>query len=122
MPKIFIDATVVRSCAGRITPQLENLMFLDHVLQISDVMIMHHTDCSAEIWKNDDVRRDLNQRAPEHNEKIEQLKLPGFDDLLQSVREDVQIVRDSPFIRKELADRTRGFVYDIKSGVVTPVE
>jgi hypothetical protein len=38
-----LDAVVVRSCAGRIAPQLENLIFLDHVLNFTDVMIMHHT-------------------------------------------------------------------------------
>ena len=41
--------------------------------------------------------------------------------LEQSVRDDVQIVKDSPLVRKELAARTRGFVYDIKTGKVNPV-
>lgn len=38
-----LDAVVARSAAGRITPQLQNLVFLDHVLQFSEVMILHHT-------------------------------------------------------------------------------
>ena len=37
-----INAVVVRSCAGRVRPQLVNLLFLDHVLQFTDVMIVHH--------------------------------------------------------------------------------
>jgi carbonic anhydrase len=41
--------------------------------------------------------------------------------LEQSVQEDIDLVKASPLIRKELADRTRGFVYDIKTGEVKPV-
>jgi carbonic anhydrase len=41
--------------------------------------------------------------------------------LEQSVLEDIELVRASPLIRKELADRTRGFIYDIKTGEVKPV-
>ncbi|KFY33746.1 hypothetical protein V494_07353 [Pseudogymnoascus sp. VKM F-4513 (FW-928)] len=140
MPKIFIvaccdnrldpfqilglekwDAVVVRSCAGRIAPQMQNLVFLDHVLQFSDVMIIHHTDCSAELFKNDHVRETLKERAPAHNNAIDELEFPGFDDLEQSVRDDVALVHKSPLLRKELAERTHGFVYDITTGKVTLV-
>jgi carbonic anhydrase len=41
--------------------------------------------------------------------------------LEQSVRDDVQLVKGSPLMRKELADRTRGFIYDIKTGRLNPV-
>lgn len=38
-----------------------------------------------------------------------------------SVREDVQLVKASSLVRKELADRTHGFVYDLTTGEVKPV-
>jgi carbonic anhydrase len=41
--------------------------------------------------------------------------------LAQSVRDDIEILKKNPFIRKELADRAVGFVYDLKSGLLTPV-
>jgi carbonic anhydrase len=34
----------------------------------------------------------------------------------------VQLVKSSPLVRKELADRTRGFVFDIKTGKVNAIE
>ncbi len=40
----------------------------------------------------------------------------------ESIREDIAIIRASPFIRKELADRTVGLYLDIKTGVLSPVE
>lgn len=37
------DAVVTRGAAGRMASQFSNLLFLDHVLKFTDIMIMHHT-------------------------------------------------------------------------------
>jgi hypothetical protein len=37
------DAVVTRGAAGRMASQFSNLLFLDHVLHFTDVMIIHHT-------------------------------------------------------------------------------
>ncbi|GAM35989.1 hypothetical protein TCE0_018f04737 [Talaromyces pinophilus] len=121
MPKIFIDAVVTRGAAGRMASQFSNLLFLDHVLHFTDVMIIHHTDCSAQLFTNADVYQALTERAHDAPSKVADLILPGFEDLERSVQEDVQLVRHSSLVRKELADRTRGFVYDLKTGEVRPV-
>jgi len=42
--------------------------------------------------------------------------------LEQSVRDDLKIVRDSPMVRQELKDKAIGFVFDIKTGLLTKVE
>ncbi|KAL4872668.1 carbonic anhydrase [Aspergillus spectabilis] len=115
------DAVVTRGAAGRIASQLNNMIFLDHYLQFTDIMIIHHTDCSAELLSNADVCESIVQRAPEASGKVKDLTLPGFEDLERSVQEDVQLVKRSPLVRKELAARARGFVYDLKTGEVRPV-
>ncbi|KUL88120.1 hypothetical protein ZTR_04016 [Talaromyces verruculosus] len=121
MPKIFIDAVVTRGAAGRMASQFSNLLFLDHVLRFTDVMIIHHTDCSAQLSTNADVCQALTERASDAPSEVADLILPGFEDLERSVQEDVQLVKHSELVRKELADRTRGFVYDLKTGEVRPV-
>ncbi|KAL3483105.1 carbonic anhydrase [Aspergillus germanicus] len=140
MPKIFIvsccdnrvdpwdilglekwDAVVTRGAAGRMASQFSNLLFLDHVLNFTDIMIIHHTDCSAQLFGNEGVCQMLAERAPDASREVEKLKLPGFQDLERSVQDDVQLVKNSPLVRKELAARTRGFVYDLKTGEVKPV-
>jgi carbonic anhydrase len=45
-----------------------------------------------------------------------------FNSLEQSVRDDIAILKENPYIRKELADRAVGFVYDLKTGLLTPVK
>jgi carbonic anhydrase len=39
----------------------------------------------------------------------------------QNVRDDLEWLKSAPLIRKELAERARGFVYDIKTGRVYEV-
>ncbi|KAL7893272.1 carbonic anhydrase [Trichoderma sp. TUCIM 5745] len=115
------EANVVRTCAGRVKSQVENIIFLDNILHFSDLMILHHTDCSAGIFSNDSVREVLKERAPEHGESIDAIDLPGYETLQHSTQYDVDLIRNSPLIRKELRDRTHGFVYDIETGRVTKV-
>ncbi|UKZ74877.1 hypothetical protein TrVFT333_002547 [Trichoderma virens FT-333] len=136
MPKIFIvscddpriiasdvlglkqwDAVVATGVAGRIAHQFENMLFLDHFLHFEDIMIIHHTNCSAGIFKNDEIYRALEERAPGHPS----IRLPGFEDLEQSVRDDIEFVKSSPLVRKELADRTTGYIYDIHTGKLSLV-
>lgn len=40
----------------------------------------------------------------------------------QSVRDDLAILKASPFIRKELADRCVGFMYNLETGALTSVD
>jgi carbonic anhydrase len=100
-----------------------------------------HADCSAELFKNGDVRQMLRERAPGNDGTIEQLKLPGFDEyvlryasglaslfltfislsLEQSVRDDVRVIKSSQLVRQELSEQTKGFIFDIKSGKLIAV-
>ncbi|QYS97781.1 hypothetical protein H0G86_004994 [Trichoderma simmonsii] len=95
MPKIFIvscddpriiasdflglkqwDAVVATGVAGRIAHQFENMLFLDHFLHFEDIMIIHHTNCSAGIFMNDEIHKALEERAPGHPT----IQLPGYEE------------------------------------------
>jgi carbonic anhydrase len=39
----------------------------------------------------------------------------------QSVRDDLNFLKISPYIPKALADRCYGLIYDIKTGLLSPV-
>ena len=38
------------------------------------------------------------------------------------MKDDLAVLKKSPLVRKELADRAQGFVYDIKTGLLSKVE
>ena len=49
-------------------------------------------------------------------------ELTLFRSLEQSVKEDISLLRQSPFLPKELVESAVGFTYDIKTGKLTPVQ
>jgi carbonic anhydrase len=71
---------VTRGAAGRMASQFSNLLFLDHVLQFTDIMIIHHTDCSAELFSNAEVSQALIGRVPDASNIVQGLGLPGYDE------------------------------------------
>lgn len=42
--------------------------------------------------------------------------------LEERVRENIKIIKESPHIREELKARTKGLIYDIKTGKLTELE
>ncbi len=42
--------------------------------------------------------------------------------LVQSVKDDVAIIKSSKYMRTELAEQVSGFIYDIKTGKLNPVQ
>lgn len=69
----------------------------------------------------DEIRHD--QRVSKRSHRG--LFLPGLTNgssLKQSVRDDLAVIKGSSLVRKELADRSYGFIYDIKTGLVSPLE
>lgn len=42
--------------------------------------------------------------------------------LEQSVRDDLAVIKGCSLMRKELADRSYGFIYDIKTGLVSALD
>lgn len=51
--------------------------------------------------------------------KINMLTVDYHDSLEERVRQNVKLVKESPHIRKELKERTKGLIYDIKTGKLT---
>jgi carbonic anhydrase len=68
-------------------------------------------------FSNEDLQGKLKEATGADADHIDFLP---FSDLEQSVRDDVQRIQDSPHIPDHIP--VRGFVYDVRSGRLTPVE
>ncbi|KAH8670129.1 carbonic anhydrase [Tricladium varicosporioides] len=126
-PEYFLDmkpgegVLVMRNIAGHVTPALNDILALDAFLPISEIMVIHHTDCGASHFTNDIIRQKMKERLPTHRE-VDSIDFGGFKDLEQSVKDDLNILRSSPLVRKGLADKAVGYVFDIKTGALTRVD
>jgi len=110
-----------RTVNGHVAPVINDILALDSFIGITEILIVHHTDCGATHFTDDMIRTSLKKRLPDHDE-IDNMTFGAVSDLEQSIRDDLAILKASPLMRKELLDRSVGFIYDIKTGKVNPVK
>ena len=78
--------------------------------------MIHHTDCGMLTFSNDDLRGKLADEGADASH----IDFLPFSDLEQSVRDDVQRIKDSPYLPDEAP--VTGYVYDVTDGRLYPVE
>ncbi len=108
---------MIRNAGGRASQDaLRSLTISERLLGTTEIVVIHHTDCGMVTFSNEDlvakIHSDLGADATGWD------FLP-FSDLEESVRVDVQTLRDLPFIPRNIP--ISGAVYDVRSGQVTEV-
>ena len=106
------DAHVIRNAGGRASADaLRSLIISYKLLGTREFLVVHHTDCGMQTFDNDQLRQQLRRDTGADASGIDFLT---FSDLDQSVRDDVQAIRDSPLIPDEIP--VKGYVYDVRNG------
>jgi len=129
------DAHVIRNAGGRASDDaIRSLVISYKLLGTTDWCVIHHTNCGMEFFTNDVMRgllassletaaltdkgfQDVGKGPGSHaGEFIEWLTIRDQE---QSVRDDVQRIREHPLVPKNIA--IYGYVYDVKSGRLVEV-
>jgi carbonic anhydrase len=124
------DAHVIRNAGGRASDDaIRSLVISYKLLGTREWFVIHHTNCGMEFFTNDVMRgllansletaaltekgfQDVGKGPGSHaGEFIEWLTIRDQE---QSVRDDVQRIREHPLVPKKIA--IYGYVYDVKSG------
>jgi carbonic anhydrase len=110
------EAHVIRNAGGVVTDDvIRSLTISQRLLGTREVILVHHTDCGMLTFKDDavkaDIEADTGVRPP--------FALEAFPDLDRDVRQSVARIKASPFVPHK--DAVRGFVFDVKSGVLREV-
>jgi carbonic anhydrase len=129
------DAHVIRNAGGRASDDaIRSLVISYKLLGTREWFVIHHTNCGMEFFSND-VMRGLLANSSETAALTEK----GFQDVgegpgsragefiewltirdqEQSVRDDVQRIREHPLVPKNIA--IYGYVYDVTSGKLLEV-
>src|SRR5919199_3054101 len=111
------DAHVIRNAGGRADESaIRSLVISQRLLGTNEVVVIHHEDCGMLTFGNDDlvakVREDLGADASG-------IDFLPFSDLDQSVIDDAETLRNSPFIPNDV--QIVGAVYDVRTGKVREV-
>ncbi|HEY7633674.1 MAG TPA: carbonic anhydrase [Thermoleophilaceae bacterium] len=110
------DAHVIRNAGGRAQEALRSIVISERLLGTDEILVIHHTDCGMLTFTNEDLYAKVQEDLGADASDIDFLPFP---DLEQSVRDDVQYLKDSPLVPDDIS--IRGFVYDVKSGKVSEV-
>ena len=110
------DAHIMRNAGGVITDDMiRSLVISQRKLGTREIILVHHTDCGALTFTDDELRGEL---LDETGLKPTWSPEP-FRDLDEDLRQSIERLRRNPF----LVDSTqvRGFVFDVHSGLLREV-
>ena len=110
------DAHVIRNAGGVVTDDvIRSLVISQRLLGTEEIILVHHTDCGMTTFRDDDLKASIEAetglRPP--------FALEAFPDLEEDVRQSIRRIEASPFI--PVRDKIRGFVYDVKTGLLNEV-
>ena len=129
------DAHVIRNAGGRASDDaIRSLVISYKLLGTQEWLVIHHTDCGMETFKDDDMRRLLASSLKTASFGADGWKDPGggggsveadFVDWLtiadreRSVGSDVRRIRSHPLVPRDIP--IHGFLFDVKTGKLIPV-
>lgn len=112
------DAHILRNAGGRVTDDvIRSLVISQQQLGTREVVVLHHTDCGAQTFKNADFVADLEERF---QVDLQDRDFLPFENVEESVRQDVALLKASPLIPKDIA--IFGAVYNVDTGWISPVQ
>ena len=110
------DAHVIRNAGGVVTDDvLRSLLISQRLLGTREIVLIHHTDCGMVTFKDDDVKAQIEDETGLRPS----FALEAFPDEEADVRQSIRRIEACPFV--PFKDAIRGFVYDVKTGVLNEV-
>jgi carbonic anhydrase len=112
------DAKILRNPGGRVTDQaLVALVLGVTLLKVDRVLIIEHTRCAMASASEEELRRRVGDEA---GTDASWMSLGVIDDQVAAIRDDVAKVKAHPLIGDHVA--VGGFIYDVDTGLLNPVD
>ena len=106
------DAHILRNAGGRVTDDMiRSLVISQQQMGTREIVVLHHTDCGAQTFNNEDFQEHL---KCELGVDVSGQDFLPFQDVDESVREDMKLLRESPLIPDDVV--ISGAVYDVDTG------
>jgi carbonic anhydrase len=110
------DAKILRNAGARVTGDvLRTLVLAVHLLDVSRVLVVAHTDCRMSTVTDDDIHAELLAQGWD----TRSIEFRTISDQVETLRRDVQRVRSFPFLPAGLP--VAGCVYDVRTGLLEVV-
>jgi carbonic anhydrase len=111
------EAHIIRSAGGVVTDDvIRSLCLSQRLLGTREIILVHHTDCGLQKVTEDAFKAELEAELG--------IKpwwaLESFTDPYADVRQSITRLRSTPFVQHK--DHISGFVYEVTTGRLIPVE
>ena len=111
------DAHILRNAGGRVTDDMiRSLVISQQQMGTREIVVLHHTDCGAQTFNNEDFQEHL---KCELGVDVSGQDFLPFQDVDESVREDMKLLRECPLIPDDVI--ISGAVYDVDTGSVREI-
>ncbi|MEY3430162.1 MAG: hypothetical protein RLZZ79_159 [Actinomycetota bacterium] len=111
------DAKILRNAGARATEDvLRTLVLATHLLNVSKVLVMPHTDCRMASGSEAEVHAAIEKSSGIDTRSLE---IRTVTDQRAALEMDVLRIRSFPFLPKEL--EVVGAIYDVKTGLLEKV-
>jgi carbonic anhydrase len=112
------DAHMIRNAGGLATDDaIRSLILSTHLLGTRAIAVIQHTECGLMSITDDEFRWQLSSQS---GRDASHLAFHAFRDLDKNVSEQVQLIRENPYLPRKI--EARGFVYDVKTGRLREVK
>lgn len=110
------DAKIVRNAGARVTDDvLRTLVLATHLLGVSRVLVMPHTDCRMSAQDEHALHASIRASSGVDTRSLEFRTSP---DQVTALLQDVQRIRSYPLLPPAL--HVLGAIYDVRTGALTP--
>jgi carbonic anhydrase len=111
------DAHVVRNAGGRASDDaIRSITISSWLLGTREFAVIHHTDCGMTMFTDDVLREKIRD---EKGVDVGETDYLTFQDLDESVRDDVERIRDVDSLPDGVS--VSGYVYDVRTGRIREV-
>jgi len=111
------DAKIVRNAGARVTDDvLRTLVLASHLLGVTRVLVMPHTDCRMSAQDEHALHASIHASSGVDTRSLEFRTSP---DQAGALRQDLQRIRSYPLLPGGL--HVMGAVYDVRAGALSPL-
>lgn len=96
---------------------IRSLVISQQQMGTREIVVLHHTDCGAQTFENEAFRQHLKK---ELGVDVGERDFLPFQDIEESVREDMELLKASPLIPEDVV--ISGAVYDVDTGLISEVK
>lgn len=109
------DAHVIRNAGGRVTDDvIRSLLVSVHVLGVRAIAVVHHTECGMARYRDGELAGIVEEAT---GQSAAGIAFQAIDDSAKAMGEDLERIRSSKLFPPGI--EVRGYVYDVRSGLVS---